>query len=155
QLEVPPAKAGVVGTWLRDLSDGYMSFRLDGSKDFDAGRMPGPFVVKDVKKKNVASGAKHALPKHGVEKPWFIGIEIPPRVGHGDGLEDEKASKAGKAKGDGSSPMPEPVSFTWADPGDAPLKFTRLHEVHKALGGRMVPFAGWEMPVVYTGIYEE
>jgi hypothetical protein len=47
QLEVPPAKAGVVATWLRDLSDGYMSFNLDGEKDFSAKRMPGPFIVKE------------------------------------------------------------------------------------------------------------
>jgi len=45
QLEVPPAKEGIVGTWLRDLSDGYMSFNLDGKKDFSAKRMPGPIVV--------------------------------------------------------------------------------------------------------------
>jgi glycine hydroxymethyltransferase len=30
-----------------------------------------------------------------------------------------------------------------------------LYEVHKSSGGRMVPFAGWEMPVQYSGIYEE
>jgi glycine hydroxymethyltransferase len=35
------------------------------------------------------------------------------------------------------------------------LKKTRLNQVHRDLGGRMVPFAGWEMPVVYTSIYEE
>lgn len=32
---------------------------------------------------------------------------------------------------------------------------TPLHEEHVALGGRMVPFAGWEMPVQYAGIIEE
>ena len=35
------------------------------------------------------------------------------------------------------------------------LKKTALNQTHRDLGGRMVPFAGWEMPVVYTGIYEE
>lgn len=30
-----------------------------------------------------------------------------------------------------------------------------LHEEHVALGARMVPYAGWEMPVQYTGIVEE
>jgi aminomethyltransferase len=34
-------------------------------------------------------------------------------------------------------------------------KKTPLHEVHTALGARMVPFAGFEMPVSYTGIIEE
>ena len=32
---------------------------------------------------------------------------------------------------------------------------TALYEVHRALGARMVPFAGWEMPVQYGGIVEE
>lgn len=32
---------------------------------------------------------------------------------------------------------------------------TPLYEEHLALGGRMVPFAGWEMPVQYSGIIEE
>jgi aminomethyltransferase len=36
------------------------------------------------------------------------------------------------------------------------LKRTPLYETHKALGGKMVPFAGWEMPVQYTaGILNE
>lgn len=35
------------------------------------------------------------------------------------------------------------------------LKKTPLHDRHVALGARMVEFAGYEMPVVYTGIQEE
>ena len=56
QLEVPASKIGVVGTWLRDLSDGYVSLNLNGEKDFSAARMPGPFVVNDVRKKNSQAG---------------------------------------------------------------------------------------------------
>ncbi|MBX3031318.1 MAG: glycine cleavage system aminomethyltransferase GcvT [Chloroflexi bacterium] len=41
-----------------------------------------------------------------------------------------------------------------ADP-DASLLHTPLHDAHVALGARMVPFAGWEMPVQYTGIVDE
>ena len=37
----------------------------------------------------------------------------------------------------------------------APLRRTSLYEEHKALGARMVPFAGWEMPVQYTGVTDE
>src|SRR6185436_2005467 len=44
--------------------------------------------------------------------------------------------------------------FKWVEPTES-LKRTKLYEVHKASGGRMVPFAGWEMPVQYTGIFEE
>jgi len=38
---------------------------------------------------------------------------------------------------------------------DADLKKTPLWEEHGALGARMVPFAGWDMPVQYTGIVDE
>ncbi|HEX5500737.1 MAG TPA: glycine cleavage system protein T, partial [Thermomicrobiales bacterium] len=41
--------------------------------------------------------------------------------------------------------------------GDAaePLRNTPLKERHVALGGRMIPFAGWLMPVQYGGIVQE
>jgi aminomethyltransferase len=35
------------------------------------------------------------------------------------------------------------------------LQRTPLHERHLALGARMVPFAGWEMPVQYEGVIPE
>jgi glycine hydroxymethyltransferase len=125
QLQVPAAKAGVVGTWLRDLSDGYVSFRLDGEKDFDARRMPGPFVVVESKKKLKEADGKPV----SEEKPWFIGDPL-------------------KVKKEALPP------FVWNEV-EGELKRTRLNQVHRDLGGRMVPFAGWEMPVVYTSIYEE
>jgi glycine hydroxymethyltransferase len=127
QLQVPAAKAGVVGTWLRDLSDGYVSFNLNKEKDFSARRMPGPFVVADVKKKKVKGGEAEKIT--GVEKPWFIGDPL-------------------KVKKEALPP------FEWVEV-EGELKKTRLNQVHRDLGGRMVPFAGWEMPVVYTSIYEE
>ena len=35
------------------------------------------------------------------------------------------------------------------------LKRTPLHELHREAGAKLVPFAGWEMPVSYDGIREE
>src|SRR6185436_17824649 len=35
------------------------------------------------------------------------------------------------------------------------LKKTSLFDRHVRAGGRIVPFAGWEMPVQYTGIVDE
>ncbi len=35
------------------------------------------------------------------------------------------------------------------------LERTPLHDRHVALGARMVPFAGWEMPVQYEGVIQE
>ena len=36
-----------------------------------------------------------------------------------------------------------------------PLKKTPLNEVEKELGGKMVDFGGWELPVQFTGILDE
>ncbi len=38
---------------------------------------------------------------------------------------------------------------------DTSLKRTPLYEKHLELGAKVVPFAGWEMPVTYEGIREE
>lgn len=133
QLQVPVAKAGMVGTWLRDLSDGYMSFKLNGEKDFSATRMPGPFVVTEIKKKIKAAGGKPV----SQSKPWFIG-DLP------------------KVSAEPHRIVSKDVlpPFEWVE-SENPLKRTALFDVHKSSGGRMAPFAGWEMPVQYTGIFEE
>ena len=129
QLVVPAKKAALVATWLRDLSDGYTSFKLDGEKDFSTKRMPGPIVVSQTKKAKV----RNAWPAKGIavsqDKPYFIGIS------------SEVQNEA----------LPP---FEWVEPAES-LKRTKLYEVHKSSGGRMVPFAGWEMPVQYSGIFEE
>src|SRR5215216_2081181 len=129
QLFVPVKKAALVATWLRDLSDGYTSFKLDGEKDFSEKRLPGPFAVSQTKKARL----KRAYPGLGnpvsEDKPYFVGI----------GSEVQK------------EPLP---SFTWIET-EGELKKTVLNQIHRDLGGRIVPFAGWEMPVQYTGIYEE
>ena len=65
-LQVPSAKAGVVATWLRDLSDGYISFNLDGKKDFDAKRMPGPFIVMESKKSCCEESIDHQRRREAV-----------------------------------------------------------------------------------------
>jgi aminomethyltransferase len=38
-----------------------------------------------------------------------------------------------------------------SDAGSAPLHHTPFYDLHVAAGAKMVPFAGWEMPVQYTG----
>lgn len=45
--------------------------------------------------------------------------------------------------------------FTWQEPTDAPLRRTPLFDTHVALGAKIVPFAGWEMPLRYSSVREE
>jgi glycine hydroxymethyltransferase len=55
-------------------------------------------------------------------------------------------------RAESTAPLPE---FSWKEPVDPPLRFTPLHEVHKSLGAKMAPFAGWEMPVWYSSVMDE
>jgi aminomethyltransferase len=50
---------------------------------------------------------------------------------------------------------PTTVPRTMSESATQPLRRTPIYEEHVALGGRIVPFAGWEMPVQYTGIVDE
>ena len=48
----------------------------------------------------------------------------------------------------------EKEEWSWVEE-ELPIRRTPMYEEHVKLGGRMVPFAGWEMPVLYEGIGEE
>jgi glycine hydroxymethyltransferase len=133
QLVVPVKKAALVATWLRDLSDGYTSFNLDGEKDFSARRMPGPFSVSQAKKARVKveKDGSPSTPGNPIseDKPYFIGIS--------SGVQKEA--------------LPP---FEWVEPAEV-LKQTKLFDRHKSSGAKVIPFAGWEMPVWYTSVVEE
>ncbi len=44
--------------------------------------------------------------------------------------------------------------FVWEEK-EGELRRTPLYELHKQLGARLIPFAGWEMPVWYSSVVEE
>lgn len=46
-------------------------------------------------------------------------------------------------------------TFQWAPPASAPLLRTPLYPTHARLARKLIPFAGWEMPVWYTSVSEE
>ncbi len=133
RLSVPAQKAGLVAAWLRDLSDGYISFNLDGKPDPSPRRTPGPVTVSEVveedRSRSTIKAQAHQDNPPGADKPWFIGV---------------------RGKGSGT-PLPE---FKWKET-KSPLRKTPLNEIHKSLGAKMVPFAGWEMPVWYSSVVEE
>jgi glycine hydroxymethyltransferase len=63
-------------------------------------------------------------------KPYYIGVE--------------KAEQTGEA-------LPD---FAWQDK-EGELRRTPIYDVHKDLGAKIIPFAGWEMPVWYSSVLEE
>jgi glycine hydroxymethyltransferase len=121
-LSVPARRSGLAAAWLRDLSDGYVSFDDDVLR-----KTPGPVWVKDSIAEPVMKAAGIPVADH---KPYFICMP--------DAISDGKSL---------------PV-FTWDDQEGA-LRRTPLFDVHKELGAKIIPFAGWEMPVWYTSVMEE
>ncbi|MBC7261309.1 MAG: hypothetical protein H5T63_04770, partial [Chloroflexi bacterium] len=45
--------------------------------------------------------------------------------------------------------------FVWREPENAPLKRTPLYNEHRKRTTKLIPFAGWEMPVWYSSVSEE
>ncbi len=89
-------------------------------------KMPGPVVVELI-------GGADSLPKTSIEdlgedKPWSL-VEL---AGDGEVL---------------------PV-FAWTEQ-EGELRQTALNAEHRKLGAKMVPFAGWDMPVWYSSVLEE
>lgn len=111
--------------WLEALSDGYVQF------DDRFGRLPGPIVVEALLAPAHNPAAAYDADPYCDSKPYFVGRDRRPS---------------------GGEPLP---LFDWQEPADPPLKVTPLHQTHKAMGARMVPFGGYDMPVWYTGVSEE
>jgi glycine hydroxymethyltransferase len=90
-------------------------------------KLPGPVVVRET----AGGGPRTTVggPSSAVTKPYAIGLN----------------------GADGAALPP----FVWSEPTGAELKKTRLNAAHRALGAKLVPFAGWEMPVQYTGVLDE
>jgi len=120
-ITVPAEKSGLVLTWLRAVSDGYVRVDEDILR-----KIPGPVIVRESDRKydSLVEGDPY-----GKDKPFYLGME----EGEGEALPD----------------------FVWNEPDDLPIRKTALHDLHLELGARMVPFAGWEMPVRYDSVLEE
>jgi len=120
-LTVPAEKSGLVLTWLRAVSDGYV--RVD---DDVLRKIPGPVIVRESDREHdsILDGERY-----GKNKPFYLGMR-----------EEEGV------------PLPD---FEWIENEDPELQRTNLYDLHVELGARMVPFAGWEMPVRYDSVMEE
>jgi glycine hydroxymethyltransferase len=126
RLSVPAERAGDVATWLRDLSDGYVTF---DQADVYA-KLPGPIAV--AAGRGPEPDARSQQPVVAARKSYFIGCRTA----------DVPAGEA----------LP---AFSWQEPENPALQRTTLFETHRRLGAKMVPFAGWEMPVWYSSVVDE
>ena len=126
KLTIPTENAGLTLTWLRSVSDGYVKIAEDVTS-----KVPGPISVSEaaVDEDSILDGSPY-----WAEKPSYLG--------------DVYKCDAPE----GGKPLPD---FEWEEKEiGTPLR-TPLYDLHVELGARMVPFAGWEMPVQYTSVMDE
>jgi glycine hydroxymethyltransferase len=132
QLSVPSSQASLAASWLRDLSDGYIRIDMyEIEEHLVISRLPGPVIVKQSLNEPVRQKCEdHPEMKlsYGINKPYFVGIM--PNMGRD---------------------LPK---FKWSETASG-KKPTPLHGIHKELGAKLIPFAGWEMPVWYSSVLEE
>jgi len=125
-IQVPSSHGARVETWFSDLSDGYIAVDSDKIR-----KIPGAVAVEylgDEKAKEIQSNLVQGTNETQDEKPYYIGVS----GGHGDAL----------------------PKFEFEEVEGA-LRRTPLYDTHVSLNAKMVPFAGWEMPVWYTSVLEE
>lgn len=93
--------------------------------------------------------------------------ELPRRIPGSISVTEELVSEPVKAEGDLNisrkpwfigqvnkleNKLPD---FIWDETESTELKRTPLYETHKKMGAKIIPFAGWDMPVWYTSVVEE
>jgi glycine hydroxymethyltransferase len=138
-----PQNAARVTSWLRALADGYILF--DEGDVFR--KVEGPVVVEEAEgqgdKKTRGQGDKESGTSAAelfvvqpeafdLTKPYFVGQVHLKKL----------------------APQVDKEEWHWTEP-EAVLKRTPLYEAHKRMGAKVIPFAGWEMPVWYTSVGDE
>ncbi|MGD9675268.1 MAG: serine hydroxymethyltransferase [Candidatus Bipolaricaulia bacterium] len=147
-LYVPAGNARAVREWLTGLADGYALF--DATDVLR--KVQGPAVLEDL--------AADALPAEAARwRPTTpedaAGIEIAEAYAkHPERFALDKPYFVGCHRLSSPLPAPLPAEFRFTPPSE-PLRKTALYDAHVALGAKLVPFAGWEMPVWYTSALEE
>lgn len=127
--------------WLSDLSDGYVEF-----SDLYA-QLPGPVAVKLVAPENLLEKGAEAVMGSVLELSKTLNKEEDPET-----FADTKPFFIGSENRAGGEAL---AAFTWEEPEDPPMLRTKLYDTHVEMGGRMIPFGGYEMPVWYSSVSEE
>ncbi len=126
-LQIDTENIAMIATWLRSLSDGYVDLMgLDHSQIGIMKKLPGPIITREVTPIGIPSSLKN---NNKEQKPYFLGMDL------------QK----------GAHPLPD---FQWVEM-ETGLKQTPIYEIHRELGAKIIPFAGWEMPVWYSSVIEE
>ena len=102
---------------------------------------------------------RRPAPEPAVQREGRRGPERRPEAVFCDGLADISLDAADRARRQGQTAAAQRrlvlVSASVPPAAETSLRRTALYERHAAAGAKLVPFAGWEMPIQYAGIREE
>ncbi|MFB0536553.1 MAG: glycine cleavage system aminomethyltransferase GcvT, partial [Anaerolineae bacterium] len=157
-----PTQTEPVKTWFRNLSDGYVLFDEDDLYR----KVQGPVTVDDllmdaeVDEGLKVEGRKFRDSLNGAEPLFKPGEPMPDglslfKAGHQELFNFAKPYFVGQKNLESVRPRVKKEEWHWEEPEDAPLRRTPLYEEHKKLTRKIIPFAGWEMPVWYSGVSDE
>jgi len=138
-----PQNAVRVTSWLRGLADGYTLF--DEEDIFR--KVEGPVVVEEVEGRGDKETRGQGDRGNGTSAAELF-------AAHPERFDLTKPYFVGQTYLKEFAPQADKEEWHWEEP-DTPLKRTLLCEVHKSMGAKIVPFAGWEMPVWYTSVSDE
>jgi glycine hydroxymethyltransferase len=138
-----PERAVAVGAWLRGLAEGYILFDIEDLFR----KVQGPVVVEGTSAPSLAEAyAREPGVRFQAEPPPASRLQ----ADHPDHFDLTQPYFIGTAKLRKETPSATGKdSWSWTEP-NLPIRHTPLYQAHRRLGGHMVPFAGWEMPVRYT-----
>ena len=148
-----------VKAWFRGLSDGYVLFDNDDIQR----KVQGPVVVEDVgldcrddtATLEAARAFRRGIPETSNGLPAGAEALSLYQGGHSDLFCLTKPYFVGQAALAPAYYRSDKKDFVWREPADAPLRRTPLYETHQKLTRKIIPFAGWEMPVWYTSVGQE
>ncbi len=145
-------------SWLEGLSDGYTIFDRNDIQI----KVEGPVVIAPLTRAGCEESILRVIERFGDEalplpEPLPAGADALAfyQAGHTELFALTKPYFVGQAALAGVVPPADKLEFQWHEPAEAEIRRTPLFEEHRKLGARLIPFAGWEMPVWYTSVGEE
>ena len=128
-IAVDPDRADALADWLRAASDGHVIV----DPDEPSRKLSGPVTISvaDGDAPPATGAPLSSAPADDASRPWYVGRR--PVAPASDG----------------------PQPFEWQEPESEELHHTPLHAFHAEHAKKLIPFAGWDMPVWYTSIAAE
>ena len=120
----------------------------------EAGATPASFEARNALRAGAGLPDYSLIPSYEPESGRPTGLELY-QGGHQDRFEMRVPYFVGCHNLDPVRARPELPEFVWEEPEDSPMLRTPLYDWHRAHTRKVIPFAGWEMPVWYTGVIDE